>query len=219
MDDVEDGVTGGGSQRNLYVTALTLTFSYEDVILALRCLKYLRVQHRPARPEPLRCPHPFPGNPATPFHGAQSLRSQLQTPPATSQAEGLDDAILHMLDMPMQYLADGEAEAGASWEGSGHNINEGAFPSTGGGAGPQHTFAVSTEGVTLLLIDDFQGRFTPLLRWEFKRVAMQSTLSASGRTATGDVVLSMDSFDPTRGRWETALEPVRAGGSCFDCRP
>jgi hypothetical protein len=55
-DDVDDAIAGGGSQKNLFVTSLLLTVSYEDVILAMRCVQHFRHQHRPARrslPAPL----------------------------------------------------------------------------------------------------------------------------------------------------------------------
>jgi hypothetical protein len=167
-DDVDDAIAGGGSQKNLFITSLLLTVSYEDVILAMRCIQYFRHQHRPTRIAPA---------------------SAAPSPMLRSASEGaLEDAE--------------DAEAGTALEAAA------VATDCGGHQEPQHTFAMTTEGVTLVLIDDFQGRFMPLLRVALRRTTMQATATASCKSSTGELVLSMDSFDPTRGRWEKALERV-----------
>jgi len=175
-DDVDDAIAGGGSQKNLFITSLLLTVSYEDVILAMRCIQYFRHQHRPSR--------------VTPASAAP--------PPILRSAS----------EAALEDVAE-DAEAGTTaLEAATAAVAAAAAAGGGGQQEPQHTFAMTTEGVTLVLIDDFQGRFMPLLRVALRRTTMQATTTASCKSSTGELVLSMDSFDPTRGRWEKALERV-----------
>ena len=77
----------------------------------------------------------------------------------------------------LQVDAEAEAEADAA-----------AAEPAAAGAQPQHTFAMTTEGVTLVLIDDFQGRFMPLLRVALRRTTMQATATATCKSSMGELV-------------------------------
>jgi hypothetical protein len=77
----------------------------------------------------------------------------------------------------LQVDAEAEADADAA-----------AAEPAAAGAQPQHTFAMTTEGVTLVLIDDFQGRFMPLLRVALRRTTMQATATATCKSSMGELV-------------------------------